>query len=87
MPNREQVTFEKVEIAGRRSNWNLWKIITSTLDGNFIPAGFTFYLRISMKNEKELEEKKMTLSLPHPYFVHQKTSTCIIKLKLCREKQ
>lgn len=38
MPNRQQVTFEKVEIAGRRSDWNPVKVLTSTLDWNFMPA-------------------------------------------------
>lgn len=41
MPNRQWVTFEKVEIAGRRSDWNPMKILTSTLDDNFLPACFT----------------------------------------------
>lgn len=48
MPNRQQVTFEKVEIALRRSWWNPRKILTSIPEDNFIPASF-FFLSYTFK--------------------------------------
>lgn len=51
LPNRQQVTFEKVEIAGRRSEWKTSESLNKRTPWELYPGLFYFSFTLQEKDE------------------------------------